>query len=231
MISETSDRHSWNQNFRLQFITNGDSIESTVNGTEAALRGGCRWIQLRMKESSREEISEAGRRIRRLCDSHDAIFIIDDHAELVETTDADGVHLGKNDIPPEDARKIIGDRKIIGSTANSPDDIRQAVSSGADYIGLGPFRFTSTKRNLSPILGIDGYKSILSLCRREGIRIPVVAIGGITRDDILPLLSTGVAGIAVSGAIRNAASPEKETAAWLSSISGFLDITNRPANI
>ncbi len=208
----------WYDDFRLQFITNGNNIASTVDGAVSALRGGCKWVQLRMKESPDEEILEAARLIRPLCHDCHAVFILDDHAELVEAAGADGVHLGKNDIPPDKAREMLGEGKIIGSTANCLDDIRQAVSLGADYIGLGPFRFTTTKRNLSPVLGLDGYKSILSECRREGINLPVVAIGGIRYDDIDALFPTGVDGIAVSGSIINADNPGEETARWVSAI-------------
>lgn len=202
--------------FRLQFITNGSSAEQHLKGAEAALRGGCRWVQLRMKDATPEEIVETGRKLRRLADLHaHAIFILDDHAELVAETGADGVHLGKNDMSPEEARKILGPEKIIGSTANRLDDIRLAARRGADYIGLGPFRFTTTKKNLSPVLGLEGYRSILAGCSREGISLPVVAIGGITLSDIPAIIATGSAGVAVSGAILNASSPEAETGKWI----------------
>lgn len=202
--------------FRLQFITNGSSAEQHLKGAEAALRGGCRWVQLRMKDAIPEEIVETGRKLRCLADLHGhATFILDDHAELVAETGADGVHLGKNDMSPEEARKILGPEKIIGSTANCLDDIRLAARRGADYIGLGPFRFTTTKKNLSPVLGLEGYRSILAGCSREGITLPVVAIGGITLSDILAIIATGAAGVAVSGAILNAISPESETGRWI----------------
>ncbi len=202
--------------FRLQFITNGSSAEQHLKGAEAALRGGCRWVQLRMKDATPEEIVETGRKLRRLADLHGhATFILDDHTELVAETGADGVHLGKNDMSPMEARQILGSEKIIGSTANGIDDIRLAARRGADYIGLGPFRFTTTKKNLSPVLGLEGYRSILAGCRREGITLPVVAIGGITLSDIPAILASGAAGVAVSGAILNAVSPQSETSAWI----------------
>jgi thiamine-phosphate pyrophosphorylase len=117
---------------------------------------------------------------------------------------ATGVHLGKTDMPPAEARRILGDGFIIGGTANTFEDIRRLTDEGVDYIGLGPFRFTATKKNLSPILGLEGYKDILSRCRAAGIALPVLAIGGITVDDIPALMQTGVSGIAVSSAIRQA---------------------------
>ena len=120
--------------------------------------------------------------------------------ELVNALGADGVHLGKNDMPVAEARKILGPSRTIGATANTFADIEKAVAAGADYIGLGPFRFTVTKRNLSPVLGLEGYSSIMKKCAEAGISVPVVAIGGITAEDIDGIMETGVAGIAVSGA-------------------------------
>lgn len=204
--------------FSLQLITNGTGIDDTIAGARAALEGGCRWVQLRMKDATDNEIIEAGLKLRRLADLHGATFIIDDHAELVETVGADGVHLGKNDLPPDEARKLLGPSKIIGATANTFADIRLATSRGADYIGLGPFRFTTTKKNLSPVLGIEGYRSIMHECRCEGLPLPIVAIGGITLDDIPPILSTGVSGVAASGALLATPFPAEETAKWVETI-------------
>lgn len=200
----------------LQFITHTNTrFLSESEGAAEALRGGCRWIQLRMKHASEEEIIAEGRRLRGLCDRFGATLILDDHVNLVDKTGADGVHLGKNDMPVAEARAILGPDKIIGATANSFADIQAAASAGADYIGLGPFRFTTTKENLSTILGLQGYSTIMQQCREAGIKIPVVAIGGITPDDIATLRETGVNGVAVSGAILNAEDPAAETARFI----------------
>lgn len=204
--------------FPLQFITNGNSPDAILESAEAVLKGGARWIQLRMKESTEEEIRPTAIRLRRLCDRYDAVMILDDHPRLALETGADGVHLGKNDMPLTDARKILGSDLIIGATANTADDIIAAASSGADYIGLGPFRFTTTKKNLSPILGLEGYRDIISRCRREGITLPVVTIGGILREDIGGILRAGADGIAVSGSLLNAPSTENETSRWVNDI-------------
>lgn len=195
----------------LQFITHRNGRYDEVAGAEAVLRGGCRWIQLRMKEAEEREIIAAGRAIRRLCDTYGATFILDDHVELVGATGADGVHLGKNDTPPDEARHVLGPKAIIGSTANTFDDIDRAALLGADYIGLGPFRFTETKKRLSPILGTEGYADIMARCRKEGLALPVVAIGGITAADLPELMETGISGIAISGALLNAPDPTAET--------------------
>ena len=175
----------------LQFITHTNTrFQSESAGAAEALRGGCRWIQLRMKHASEEQIIAEGLQLRELCDSFGATLILDDHVNLVTAIGADGVHLGKNDMPVAEARAILGPDKIIGATANSFADIQAAASAGADYIGLGPFRFTTTKENLSTILGVEGYSTIMQQCRKAGITIPVVAIGGITPDDIAALRET-----------------------------------------
>jgi len=200
------------QNFSLQLITDGA-------GVDAAIAGGCRWVQLRMKGAANDDILRVGNHIGELCRAMGATFIIDDHVELVEPLRADGVHLGKNDMPADEARKIIGHDKIIGVTANSYEDISHAASLGADYIGLGPFRFTTTKKNLSPVLGLDGYRNIMARCRTEGISLPIVAIGGIIASDVAGIMATGVSGIAVSGAILKASNITEETKNIISNIS------------
>lgn len=195
----------------LQFITHNNGRYDEVSGTEAVLRGGCRWIQLRMKEASKETILLTASRIRTLCDTYKATFILDDHADLVIASGADGVHLGQKDMAVDEARRLLGPKFIIGSTANTIDDMRRAQRLGADYIGLGPFRFTQTKKNLSPVLGIEGYADIMAACHTESIVTPVVAIGGIIADDIPALMATGITGIALSGALLDAENPMQET--------------------
>lgn len=197
--------------FRLQFITHAPDTAEIIPQVEKALAGGCRWIQLRHKNASPDSLLACGRQIRALCDRYGATFIVDDHVGLVDPLGADGVHLGKNDMPVAQARRILGVRRIIGATANTFDDIAAANDAGADYIGLGPYRFTTTKQKLSPVLGIDGYNDIVARCIAAGIRLPIVAIGGIELPDIAPIISTGVSGVAVSGTIRNAPDPVRIT--------------------
>lgn len=191
--------------FQLQFITNPTSADEAARQSADALRGGCRWIQLRWKDATAGQLKDAAYAIAPLCRSNGAVFLLDDHVELVAECEADGVHLGKNDMPVAEAHRLLGPTKIIGATANTPDDILAAAEAGADYIGYGPFRFTTTKKNLSPVLGLDGYRKAVEACRARGIALPIVAIGGITADDIPAIMATGVDGIAVSGSIINAA--------------------------
>ena len=199
----------------IQFITHSNNRYGYVDGARLALEGGCRWVQLRMKEATEVEFMAAAAEIGRLCKEHGATFVLDDHVEWVEQTGADGVHLGKNDMPIDEARKILGNDKIIGGTANTFEDVERLYRQGANYIGCGPFRFTTTKKNLSPVLGLEGYQHIVDQMKSHGINLPIVAIGGILESDIKSILATGVSGIAVSGGILNAENPAEEMQRFL----------------
>ena len=194
----------------IQFITHETETIGYVEGARMALEGGCRWIQLRMKDASDDEVRKAAAEIQPLCKAHDAIFLLDDRVELAKELKADGVHLGKNDMPVDEARRVLGEEFIIGGTANTFEDIERLASQGADYIGCGPFRFTTTKKNLAPVLGLEGYRNIIAKMEDAGIDLPVVAIGGITADDIDEILATGVRGIALSSTILRAENPVEE---------------------
>jgi len=198
------------QKFMLQLIT-PDRVEGCAEMARLALEGGCRWVQLRHKDATTASIIEEAALIGKACREYGAVFLIDDRVDLVEACGADGVHLGKNDMPADQARKLLGPGYIIGTTANTFDDIRRAADAGADYIGLGPLRFTTTKKNLSPVLGVEGYSVISKQCRKAGIDLPIVAIGGITADDIPALGETGVSGVAISGTIARSADPTETT--------------------
>ena len=194
----------------VQFIMHYTDRYTYLDSVHIALEGGCRWIQLRMKEASTEEIIPIAKEAMAMCHMYGATFIIDDHVELVKLLGADGVHLGKNDMPISKARRILGKNFIIGGTANTFEDVRMHAEAGADYIGCGPFRFTTTKKNLSPVLGLEGYTDIVSKMKAEGINLPIVAIGGITKEDIPSLMKTGINGIALSGSILRAENPIEE---------------------
>ena len=198
--------------FRLQFITHPTERHDVVAGAAEALRGGCRWVQLRHKDASPGELMAEGRELAHLCRQYGATFIVDDHVELASVLGADGVHLGKNDMPVAQARRILGPCRIIGATANTAADVLEANSAGADYVGIGPFRFTRTKQNLSPVLGTGGYEAIRRECTGAGIELPAVVIGGITGADIPEIMATGMDGVAVSSAILSAPSPAEATA-------------------
>lgn len=195
----------------LLFISHQTLKYSTLESIEIVLKGGCKHIQLRMKEATTKDILLTGQKALHLCKQYKAKLYIDDHIEVCKTLQADGVHLGKNDSPPSEARRILGDTYCIGGTANTWDDILYLKKEGVDYIGLGPYNFTTTKKGLSAILGIKGYQELLSLSHKNHLDIPILAIGGITSEDIPLLLKTGVSGIALSSTILNAEHPIEET--------------------
>ena len=191
----------------LQFISHCTERYTYLDSIRLALEGGCRWIQLRMKDATDEEVRPIALVAQRLCHEAGATFIIDDRVGLVRELHADGVHLGQNDMPIREARRLLGDGFIIGGTANTFDQVRAHYESSADYIGCGPFRFTTTKQKLAPVLGLDGYRTIISEMEEAHIHIPIVAIGGITEEDIPDILQTGVTGIALSGTVLRADDP------------------------
>lgn len=197
--------------YRLQFITHHNDRYSYVDSARLAIEGGCRWVQLRMKGAAAEELERTAREVLSLCRDSGATFIIDDDVLLAKRIGADGVHLGNEDMPTSEAREILGAGFIIGATVNTFEDISRLLRhSTPDYFGCGPYRFTTTKERLSPMLGIDGYRDIIRKMRAANISIPLVAIGGIVRSDIPALLEAGVDGIALSGSVLNAAEPSAE---------------------
>lgn len=198
-------------NYKLQFITHCNSKYSYIESARIALNGGCRWIQLRMKDATESLFEETAKIILKMCMDNDATLIINDNVALTKKIKANGVHLGKNDMSINKARKILGKEYIIGCTVNSFEDVllnlRHAIPS---YFGCGPFRHTSTKKNLAPILDFEGYRDILQKMRNNNIDIPLIAIGGIGMRDIPQLLECGVSGIALSSSILNADNPIQE---------------------
>jgi thiamine-phosphate pyrophosphorylase len=189
---------------KLQYISQGNSSAEHLKNIQEALDAGCRWIQLRLKKESAQEIEIAAMKVRTLCDQYNAVFILNDQVEIAKKCDADGVHLGLSDLSVQKAREIIGEQKIIGGTANTLNDVLKRINEKCNYIGLGPFRFTTTKEKLSPILGAEGYKQIISQLNDEQIKTPIYAIGGVLDSDIEVIMNTGIYGIAVSGIITQA---------------------------
>lgn len=195
----------------LQFISHYTERYSYLDSIRLALEGGCQWVQLRMKGATDDEVRPVACEAMDLCRQAGATFIIDDRVALVKELGADGVHLGKNDMPIAEARRVLGPDCIIGGTANTFADIVAHHEASANYIGCGPFRFTTTKDNLSPVLGLEGYRHIVEQMRQARIDLPIVAIGGITAEDIPDILATGITGIALSGTILRADDPIAET--------------------
>lgn len=205
----------------LQFITHYSDRYSIAEEVQMAIEGGCRWIQLRMKNSTDEEVKETALQLIDMCREHDAFLIIDDRVNVVNDLKVSGVHLGKEDMNPMEARELLGPNAIIGVTANTAEDILAFKGKDVDYVGLGPFRYTTTKEKLAPVIGIDGYKEIVKQVRNAGVELPIVAVGGITLEDMPALMETGVNGIAVSGAIINAPDPMLYTSKIMEKLLGI----------
>jgi thiamine-phosphate pyrophosphorylase len=198
----------------LLFISHPAENIGLLEGIEYALRGGCRHIQLRMKGAPAAEVEIVAWKAKALCQQYGGALYVNDHVDVCLQVGAKGVHLGKSDMPVCEARTKLGQDFIIGGTANTFEDIRRLNGEGADYVGLGPFRFTSTKEKLSPLLGLEGYQRILAQCRIEEITLPIIAIGGIALKDIPLIRAAGVDGVAISSAILTAADPVGETRAF-----------------
>lgn len=212
----------------LQYITNTESPVSVVEQVKRVIEGGCRWVQIRMKEASDEEITKVVEEIKPLCLETETFLILDDRVELAKLLDVGGVHLGKMDMLPSKARLVLGPAAVIGTTANTFDDILAVRALDIDYIGMGPFRFTQTKKNLSPVLGLDGLRDLNSQMEKNEINIARVAVGGIKKEDVVPIIETGCNGVAVSGAIAFADDIAKETAEFLRILAPF-EKSNNPA--
>lgn len=194
---------------RLQYISQGKTVKEQLYNIHQALDNGCGLVQMRFKTQAENELFTLAEAVKILCQEYLATFIINDNVALAKKIEADGVHLGLTDMPIDEARIVLGNTKIIGGTANTFSDIQNHAKNGCDYIGLGPFRFTKTKDNLSPILGLEGYQTILNQMQQAGLKIPVFAIGGILLEDVEAIIKTGVYGIAASGLITQSETKTK----------------------
>jgi thiamine-phosphate pyrophosphorylase len=184
---------------RLHYITQDLPDLSHAQLAEFACKGGADWVQLRVKNKSYSEWLKIAEGTKLVCRKYGAKLIINDNVQIAKELEADGVHLGKDDMNPKEARKILGTKFIIGGSSNTMDDVKQLMDNEVDYIGVGPFRFTSTRENLNPILGSEGIREI---AKQFGNKIPLIAIGGIKVEDVETLMQTGIHGIAVSSAIN-----------------------------
>jgi len=188
---------------KLHYISQSPNGSSHLASIEKVLLAGGKWIQLRVKNQTETEILSLAREAALLCKAHGARLIVNDYPQIALEAAAHGVHLGLDDMPIAEARAIVGSEMIIGGTANTFAHIQQRVNEGVDYIGLGPFRFTTTKQNLSPVIGLQGYIDLMEQVHQAGIKLPFIAIGGIELADIPLLMQTGIHGVAVSGALTN----------------------------
>ena len=144
---------------KLHFITQPLPHLTNAELVEEVCKAGVRLVQLRIKDASEDTIYEEAKAVQSVCKKYNATFILNDYVPIAQILKVDGVHLGKNDLSPIKARELLGKNTIIGGTANSIEDIQKLIDAKVDYIGLGPYKHTETKKNLSPLLGIDGYKN------------------------------------------------------------------------
>lgn len=187
----------------IYYISQGNSPKEHLENIKNVVESGVKLVQLRMKDIEQEIFLETAVEAKRICDSNKAQLIVNDNVEVAKTINSYGLHIGKEDMKPLDARAILSEETIIGGTANTIEDCRFLATQKVNYIGLGPFRFTNTKKKLSPILGLEGYQQIITQLRKEGIELPVYVIGGITKNDFQELYKIGVHGIAISGILSN----------------------------
>ena len=179
---------------------------------------GINWIQLRVKNLDENLWLELGEEVKKVTDSYKATLIINDNVNIAQEIDADGVHLGKTDTSPLEARKILGPNKIIGGTANESKDIYFLMESQVNYIGLGPYRFTTTKKELAPILKSEMISSLISIQSH----IPIILIGGILPLDIQTIMQYGAYGVAVSSGINSVNDKERIIQLFQEQISKFI---------
>lgn len=160
------------------------------------------YIQLRAKLLSKESIQSIATWAMENLDWSHSRLIINDHIDVAATSGAHGVHLGQNDSSVHEARKMLDEQSIIGGTANTAEEALLLIEQGVNYIGLGPYRFTSTKSNLSPVLGTAGVETVVNQVKLASTSVPVYVIGGIVLDDLDDIVQTGAHGVAVASAIN-----------------------------
>jgi thiamine-phosphate pyrophosphorylase len=193
---------------KLHYLTQDLPDRSHIEQTELACQAGANWIQYRCFSKNEEDLVNELHHVASICDDWGATLILTDHYQLLDKVDAQGVHLENIQTDFTTIRDIISDEKTLGASANSIHDIQRIAASGTvDYIGCGPFGHTNTKPNDYPVLGVKGYESIIHDMNNMHLDIPVLAVGGVTIKDVQELLSAGVYGIAVSGAVNLADDP------------------------
>lgn len=189
---------------RLHYITPAH-CDDYVSLIQEVCEGGVDWVQLRIKNMPKEEIISIGKAILPICKQHQVPLIINDSVEICRAIDADGVHLGQSDGSLHEARKVLGPTKIIGATVNTFEQLQKATATKCvNYCGLGPYRTTNSKQNLSPVLGQEGINSFFEQYRLHQMDIPTVVIGGVLPSDVRNILQAGAHGVAVISAIQQA---------------------------
>jgi len=216
MVKKIAQRKvTFHIDWRLCFIADSGATEGRdiLSLIKRAVDGGATLIQLRGKIWSTREFLEFGIKIRKMLEVKNVPLIINDRVDIALACGAAGVHLGQEDMPLPCARKILGETKLIGISVNTPEEAVAADKEGADYVGAGPVFATSSKKVLEPFLGLDGLQKI-----RAKVRIPILAIGGITVANAPAVISAGADGVAVISAIAAAGNPKKAATEIIESI-------------
>ena len=183
---------------KLHYISQGSAAADHLENIQKACASGAELVQLRLKNVSEKKILKLAKEAREITSHFQTRLIINDHYKIAKKVKADGVHLGETDVCPTIARKHLYTWQIIGGTANTLEDCETLISKEVDYISLGPFRVTTTKEHLPPVLGLKGYTAIMEALKTE---TPIIGVGGITTEDVTDILETGISGVAVSGEI------------------------------
>ena len=203
---------------RLYLVTNRyqDSLESFLEKVETACRSGVTIVQLREKNLTTNQYYQLAKQVKEITDAYQVPLIIDDRLDICLAVDAAGLHIGDDELPVSVARQVLGPEKILGVTAKTVKRALEAEEGGADYLGTGAIFPTTTKEN-APITLISTLKTI---CQR--VAIPVVAIGGLTSENIEQLMGTGIAGVAVVRDLMQAEDVEAKTQAFLTKLDGII---------
>ena len=203
---------------KLYLVTNRyqDSLESFLEKVETACRSGVTIIQLREKNLTTNQYYQLAKQVKEITDAYQVPLIIDDRLDICLAVDAAGLHIGDDELPVSVARKVLGPEKILGVTAKTVKRALEAEEAGADYLGTGAIFPTTTKEN-APITLISTLKTI---CQR--VAIPVVAIGGLTSENIDQLIGTGIAGVAVVRDLMQAEDIEAKTQALLTKLDDII---------
>lgn len=197
---------------KLQFITHDIEQHTHIEQAQIACEAGAKWIQYRCLTKTDDELLEDINVIAEICDDWGATLIVTDHIHLNGKADIQGFHIEDMDADFKQLREELGEAITIGGSSNTVEGLLRIAAEGADYAGFGPFKVTTTKPNNAPLLGIEGYTKAMTILKEQNIDLPVLAVGGVTIDDINDLLKTGIFGIAASSAINQA---ENMRAAYL----------------
>ena len=206
------------ESLKLYLVTNRyqDSLESFLEKVETACRSGVTIIQLREKNLTTNQYYQLAKQVKEITDAYQVPLIIDDRLDVCLAVDAAGLHIGDDELPVSVARKVLGPEKILGVTAKTVKRALEAEEAGADYLGTGAIFPTTTKEN-APITLISTLKTIC-----QTVAIPVVAIGGLTSENIDQLIGTGIAGVAVVRDLMQAEDIEAKTQAFLTKLDDMI---------